>query len=97
MTLDGRLLSLSPWRSAAATRCNIHIEKALYSCPGVYPATVQAFAQDILPWTACAGSTARTTPRDRGLRTSKLQYLPRRTSVAKLRFDVARNELVNTT
>ena len=45
MELDGRLLSV-----AMAERCGdtlqIHIEKALYGYEGVYPATVQAFAQE---------------------------------------------------
>ena len=51
-----------------------HIEKALYSHAGAYPAIVQAFA-------ACYGSgcdwiNREDDARDKGLRTSKLQYLP---------------------
>ncbi len=74
MVLDGKLLSLS-----MAERCgdtlHIHIEKALYSYEGVYPTTVQAFAQHF------AGDGVRYLNReddanDKGLRTSKLQYLP---------------------
>ena len=34
-----------PWPSAAARRCIVHIEKALYGYEGVYPATVQEFAR----------------------------------------------------
>ena len=73
MEADGRLLSLS-----LAERCGgtliIHIEKGLYSCPGVYPATVQAFAQTFgqdVRWINREDDAA-----DRGLRTSKLQYGP---------------------
>jgi len=74
MELDGKLLSLS-----MAERCGetlmIHIEKALYSYEGVYPTTVQEFARHF------AGDGVRWLNReddadDKGLRTSKLQYLP---------------------
>ena len=72
---DGdRLVSLS-----AAEKCGqtliIHIEKALYSCPGVYPATVQAFARAF--GTDVADLNREDDAADRGLRTSKLQYGPR--------------------
>jgi len=73
---DGdRLISL-----ALAEKCGqtliIHIEKALYSYSGVYPAMVQAFAQEF-------GGDVKYLNReddaaDRGLRTSKLQYGPER-------------------
>ena len=91
MELDGRLISV-----AMAERCGdtlqIHIEKALYGYEGVYPATVQAFAQtfaaDGVRWINREDDAG-----NRGLRTSKLQYLPDHLG-AKLRFDV-RNELEN--
>lgn len=63
---------------ALAEKCGetliMHIEKALYSYEGIYPAFVQAFAG------AC-GADVRYINReddaaDRGLRTSKLQYRP---------------------
>ena len=93
MELDGRLLSV-----AMAERCGdtlqIHIEKALYGYEGVYPATVQAFAQEFavdgVRWLNREDDAG-----DKGLRTSKLQYLPDHLG-AKLRFDVL-NELVNMT
>ena len=93
MELDGRLLSV-----AMAERCGdtlqIHIEKALYGYEGVYPATVQAFAQEFavdgVRWLNREDDAG-----DKGLRTSKLQYLPDHLG-AKLRFDVL-NELVNIT
>ena len=62
-----------------AERCgetlHVHIEKALYGYEGVYPATVQEFAR------CFAVDGVRYLNReddagDRGLRTSKLQYLP---------------------
>ena len=91
MELDGKLISI-----AMAERCGdtlqIHIEKALYGYEGVYPATVQAFARafavDSVRWLNREDDAG-----DRGLRTSKLQYLPDHLG-AKLRFDV-QNELVN--
>ena len=89
MLLDGKLISLS-----VAERCGdtlqIHIEKALYGYEGVYPAAVQAFAQtfavDGVRWLNREDDAG-----DKGLRTSKLQYLPDHLG-AKLRFDV-QNEL----
>ena len=93
MELDGRLISLS-----LAERCGdtliVHIEKALYGYEGVYPATVQAFAQhyavDGVRWLNREDDAG-----DRGLRTSKLQYLP--THLAqKYCFDV-QNELYDLT
>jgi hypothetical protein len=89
LELDGRLLSL-----AMAERCgdtlHIHIEKALYSFEGVYPATVQEFARhfatDGVRWINREDDAD-----DRGLRTSKLQYLPSELA-EKYCFDVE-NEL----
>ncbi len=70
---DGKLISL-----ALAEKCGdtliVHIEKALYSYVGVYPATVQAFAR------AFGGDVKYINREDdaanKGLRTSKLQYGP---------------------
>ena len=63
---------------ALAERCGgtliIHIEKALYSYTGVYPAMVQAFAQHFggeVRWINREDDAA-----DRGLRISKTQYGP---------------------
>ena len=89
MELDGRLLSV-----AMAERCGdtlqIHIEKALYGYEGVYPATVQAFAQEFavdgVRWLNREDDAG-----DKGLRTSKLQYLPCKLA-EKFCFDV-KNEL----
>ena len=70
----GRLISL-----CLAERCGDtlidHVEKALYQYDGVYPATVQAFARAF----ACNGVRWLNREDDaanRGLRTSKQQYLP---------------------
>ena len=71
---DGeKLLSLSLAEQCGDTLI-IHIEKALYSYPGIYPAMVQAFAQTFggsAVWLNREDDAA-----DRGLRTSKLQYGP---------------------
>ena len=89
MEYEGRLISL-----AMAERCgetlHVHIEKALYGYEGVYPATVQEFAR------CFAVDGIRYLNReddagDRGLRTSKLQYLPCMLA-EKFCFDV-KNEL----
>lgn len=68
-----RLISL-----ALAEKCGdtliVHIEKALYSFVGVYPATVQEFARYFggdVQWINREDDAA-----NRGLRTSKLQYGP---------------------
>jgi len=74
LELGGKLLSV-----VLAERCgrtlHIHIEKALYSYEGVYPATVQAFARhfavDPIRWLNREDDAD-----DKGLRTSKLQYRP---------------------
>ena len=93
MEYEGRLISI-----AMAERCgetlHVHIEKALYGYEGVYPATVQAFAQafavDGVRWLNREDDAG-----DKGLRTSKRQYLPDHLG-AKLRFDM-QSELVNIT
>ena len=79
---------------ALAEKCGgtliIHIEKALYSYTGVYPALVQefatAFGQD------CRVINREDDAADRGLRTSKLQYSPVRLA-SKYVFE-PRNELL---
>ena len=70
----GKLLSVVLAEQCGET-LHIHIEKALYSYEGVYPATVQAFARQF------AVGSVRWLNReddadDKGLRTSKLQYRP---------------------
>ena len=81
---QGRLLAV-----ALAEKCGdtlvCHVEKALYSHAGVYPAMVQLFA-------GYYGGDYRwinreDDGRDRGLRTSKLQYLPAELG-GKMRFEV---------
>ena len=52
----------------------IHIEKALYSYTGVYPAMVQAFAMEF--GGNCGWINREDDAGDRGLRTSKTQYSP---------------------
>ena len=52
----------------------IHIEKALYSYTGVYPALVQEFACEF--GDGCQWINREDDAADRGLRTSKLQYGP---------------------
>lgn len=70
---DSRLLAV-----CLAEKCGdtliIHVEKALYSAPGAYPALVQAFAARFAA--DCAWINREDDARDKGLRTSKLQYLP---------------------
>ena len=89
MELDGRLLSVAMAECCGDT-LQIHIEKALYGYEGVYPATVQAFAQEFavdgVRWLNREDDAG-----DKGLRTSKLQYLPCMLA-EKFCFDV-KNEL----
>ncbi len=89
MELDGRLISICLSERCGETLID-HIEKALYGYEGVYPATVQAFAQhfavDGVHWINREDDAG-----DRGLRTSKMQYLPTELG-EKLCFDVE-NEL----
>ena len=54
----------------------IHIEKALYSYEGVYPALVQAFAQHYGQERGIKWINREDDAANRGLRTSKLQYGP---------------------
>ena len=86
----GKLIALSLAEQCGDTLI-IHIEKALYSYEGVYPALVQAFAQTF------AGTGVRWINReddaaDRGLRRSKLQYGPAKLA-PKYRFE-PQNELL---
>ena len=88
---DGeKLIALS-----LAERCGdtliIHIEKALYSYTGVYPALVQAFAGAF--GGDCQWINREDDAADRGLRTSKLQYGPAKLS-PKYRFE-PQNELLS--
>ena len=74
MELDGKLLSVVLGERCGETLI-IHIERALTEYEGVYPATVQAYAQFY------ADETVRWINReddadDRGLRISKRQYRP---------------------
>ena len=79
---------------ALAERCGdtliIHIEKALYSYTGVYPAFVQAFA--LAFGGNCQWIDREDDAADKGLRTSKLQYGPARLA-SKFRFEPM-NELM---
>ena len=73
MLAEGRLVAVSLAEKCGGTLVN-HIEKALYSHAGAYPAIVQAFAAHYgadCPWV-----NREDDARDKGLRTSKLQYLP---------------------
>ena len=71
---DGeKLIALSLAEKCGETLI-IHIEKALYSYTGVYPALVQAFADQF--GEGCQWINREDDAADRGLRTSKLQYGP---------------------
>ncbi len=88
LELDGRLISVCLGEVCGETMI-VHIEKALYGYEGVYPATVSEFARHF-------GGSVRFFNReddagDKGLRTSKLQYLPARLA-AKLSIKT-QNEL----
>lgn len=73
---DGdRLIALSFCEKCGDTLI-IHIEKALYSYTGVYPAMVQAEVE--LFGEGCVWVNREDDAGDRGLRTSKLQYGPAR-------------------
>ena len=81
---QGRLLAV-----ALAEKCGdtlaCHVEKARYSHAGVYPAMVQLFAGYY--GGDCRWINREDDGRDRGLRTSKLQYLPAELG-GKMRFEV---------
>ena len=87
---DGdRLIALSLAEKCGQTLI-IHLEKALYSYEGVYPALVQAFAQHY--GSGISYINREDDAADRGLRTSKLQYGPSKLS-PKYRFE-PQNELI---
>ena len=73
MLAEGRLVAVCLAEKCGDTLVN-HIEKALYSHAGAYPAIVQAFAAYY--GAGCAWVNREDDARDKGLRTSKLQYLP---------------------
>ena len=86
---DGeKLIALSLAEKCGETLI-IHIEKALYSYTGVYPALVQAFADAF--GDGCQWLNREDDAADRGLRTSKLQYGPAKLG-AKYCFE-PKNEL----
>ncbi len=73
MELDGRIIGIALGERCGETMI-VHIEKALHEYEGIYPTMVREFAR-------CFGSDAVWFNREddagsRGLRTSKLQYLP---------------------
>ena len=70
---EGRLVAVSLGEICGDTLIT-HVEKALYSCPGAYPAMVRSFA-DHYGKGRC-WINREDDARDKGLRTSKLQYLP---------------------
>lgn len=84
LEVDGRLVAIS-----MAERCGntlvIHVEKALYSYPGAYPTLVQAFAGHF--GEGCEWINREDDARDKGLRTSKMQYLPAELG-SKMHFEV---------
>lgn len=86
--LDGKLIALSLGEICGDTLI-CHIEKALPGYEGVYPAIVQAFAAHF------AGGTRMINREDdacdKGLRTSKMQYLP--AEMGKKLYIAAKNEL----
>ena len=84
LMVDDRLVSMSLAEKCGET-LQVHIEKALYSYAGVYPATVQAFAAHY--GSGMVWLNRQDDARDKGLRTSKLQYLPAHLG-AKMRFEV---------
>ena len=87
---DGdKLIALSLAEKCGQTLI-IHIEKALYSYTGVYPALVQAFADAF--GEGCEWINREDDAADKGLRTSKLQYGPAKLA-PKYRFE-PRNELL---
>ncbi len=86
---DGeKLIALSMAEKCGDTLI-IHIEKALYSYTGVYPALVQEFATAF--GDGCRWINREDDAGDRGLRTSKLQYGPAKLG-SKFCFE-AQNEL----
>ena len=76
LTVDGRLVALSLGEICGKTLV-LHIEKALYSYTGVYPAMVQSFVTETMErYPEIQWVNREDDAGDKGLRTSKLQYLP---------------------
>lgn len=73
MLAEGRLVAVCLAEKCGGTLVD-HIEKALYSHAGAYPALVQGFAAHF--GADCPWCNREDDARDKGLRTSKLQYLP---------------------
>ena len=86
--LDGRLIAISLSEVCGDTLI-CHIEKALPAYEGVYPAMVQSFAAHFSDGVRFINREDDAC--DRGLRTSKMQYLPAQMG-QKIRISV-RNEL----
>ena len=84
MLAEGRLVAVCLAEKCGGTLVD-HIEKALYSHAGAYPALVQAFAAYY--GGDCEWCNREDDARDKGLRTSKLQYLPDHLA-GKVRIDV---------
>jgi hypothetical protein len=84
LEVDGELVAV-----CLAEKCGdtlvMHVEKALYSYAGVYPTLVQAFAARYA--SDCRWINREDDARDKGLRTSKMQYLPAELA-DKMHFDV---------
>ena len=73
MLAEGRLVAVCLAEKCGGTLID-HIEKALYSHAGAYPALVQAFAAYY--GGDCTWCNREDDARDKGLRMSKMQYLP---------------------
>ena len=84
MLAEGRLVAVCLAEKCGGTLVN-HIEKALYSHAGAYPALVQAFADHY--GGDCQWCNREADARDKGLRMSKLQYQPQELG-GKVRIDV---------
>ena len=92
MLAEGRLVAVCLAERCGPTLVD-HIEKALYSHAGAYPALVQSFAAYY--GKDCLWCNREDDARDKGLRMSKLQYLPQELG-GKVRIDVG-TELDNLT
>ena len=84
MLAEGRLVAVCLAERCGPTLVD-HIEKALYSHAGAYPALVQSFAAYY--GKDCLWCNREDDARDKGLRMSKLQYLPQELG-GKVRIDV---------
>ncbi len=84
LEVDGRLVAFSMGEKCGDTLV-MHVEKALYSCPGAYPTLVQAFAARFAG--DCRWINREDDARDKGLRTSKMQYRPAKL-IGKMHFAV---------